>query len=239
MGCETGNCPSCKIKVGAMPIKIGQFTVSDYIQPYHLFIVYYDTTKTILYRGGPARGGKYAKVVREGLAQQYEAPTSEYADIDWPFDNLVTNRMEGLTDNYDFEQWTSNGSQPRQMVTIAEGADYCGLDEVFTRETRRIGMLGRTYNAVDIDRTDNSNATVYTILQEMDLPLKKPPVHAPGWGTNLHTETTVVEDIANLPGQTAEGVKKALEPVRREINWFNGLSSLDQIRVLERILGGP
>lgn len=199
MGCETGKCPNCRVDVGAMPtpINIGQFKGSDYIQTYHLFIVYYDTTKTILYRGGPARGGKYTPLVEEERAQQYEAPTTEYGDIDWPFDNLVTNRMEGLSRNYDYMAWVSNGSQPRHMLTIAEGPDYCDLDEAFTRETRRIGMLGRTYNAYAPNRTDNSNATVYTILQEMGLPLVMPAVHAPGWGTNLHTETTIIEDVGN------------------------------------------
>ncbi|RCK44158.1 hypothetical protein TH25_19780 [Thalassospira profundimaris] len=214
------------------PYNVGKFAGSDYIQTYHLFIVYHDLNKTILYRGGPARGGMYADLVLRGLAQQYESPTKEYGDIDWPFDNLVTNRMEGVTENYDYEEWKTNGSQPRHMVTIAQGPDYCGLDEEFTSQARRIGLLGRTYNAIDIDRTDNSNATVYTILQEMGLPLTKPDVHAPGWGTNLHLETTLPEEVLN-------GINDRIEPVRREIDWFNGLSPLDQVRVLQRAFGGP
>ncbi len=230
MGCETGNCPSCIIKVGAMPTPVDLWNIPgvDYIQTYHLFIVYYELDKEIIYRGGPERGGKYASLVMAGQATQYEAPTTEYADIDWPFGNLVTNRMEGLVDNYDYDQWINNGSQGGHLVAIAEDADYCGLDEEFTREARRIGMLGRTYNAADVDRTDNSNATVYTILQEMGLPLVKPDVHAPGWGTNLHNETTVPEDINN----------NVLEPIRREIRWFENLSPMDQVRALQRAFGG-
>lgn len=241
MGCETGNCPVCKIDVGAMPtpINIGQFPGSELIQTYHVFIVYYDTAQTIVYRGGPESGGKYGSLVEAGVAQQYQAPTREAGDIDWPFANLVTNRMVGLPRNYDYMQWVANGSQARHMVTIAEGPDFCGLDEDFTRETRRVGMLGRTYNAVDVDRTDNSNATVYTILEEMGLPLVKPAVHAPGWGTNLHNETTLVEEIDGAIDGAVESVEQAVEPIRREIRWFEGLSQIDQLRVLQRAFGGP
>jgi len=118
--------------------------------------------------------------VSQGLAQQYETTTTEYGDIDRPFYNLVTHRMVGIERDYDFNAWAQNGRQSRHMITIAAGSDYCGLNEDFTRETRRIGMLGRTYNAIHLDRTDNSNATVYTILNAMSLPLVKPDVHAPG-----------------------------------------------------------
>lgn len=214
MGCETGKCISCKINVGAIPtpINVGQFSGSDYIQTYHVFIVYYDVDKVVLYRGGPAKGGNYKDLVEQGLAQQYEAQASETGDLAWPFDNLVTNRMVGLDRNYDYIQWklNTNGDKSRNMVTIAEGYDFCGLYEEFTRETRRIGMLGRTYNAIDIDRTDNSNATVYTILQEMGLPLRKPDVHAPGWGTNLHREKTVFE--AGGAQQTLERLQSLISP---------------------------
>ncbi len=89
------------------------------------------------------------------------------------------------------------------MVAVAAGPGCCGVDDAFTRETRRIGMLGRSHNAVDADRTDNSSATVYTILQEMGLPLLKPAVSAPGWGTNLHREQTAPERLVWL-GATLE-----------------------------------
>jgi hypothetical protein len=113
------------------------------------------------------------------------------------------------------------------MVTIAEGPDYCGLDERFTLETRRIGELGRTYNAVDIDRIDNSNATVYTILQEMGLPLAGPfswpRFSAPGWGTNLHRARTAPERI---------------QEIKREINRFENLPYMDQANFMRRMFGG-
>lgn len=236
MGCETVECPSCKIKVGAMPtpINIGQFRGSDYIQTYHLFIVYYEVDRTIVYRGGPARNNRYDDLVAEGLAQQYQSPTSEIGDIDFPFDNLVTNRMVGLERDFDYNAWVENGSQSRHMVTIAEGVNYCGMDEKLTQETRRVGMLGRTYNAVHLDRTDNSNATVSTILQEAGLPVQKPSVHAPGWGTNLHNATTLIEDAS----EAVEAMKRPAQEVRRQLNWFDSLSPLQQYDYLRRIFGG-
>lgn len=229
MGCETEDCPVCKIKVGAMPtpVNIGQFRGSDYIQTYHLFIVYYDADRQIVYRGGPARGNRYNDLAEEGLAEMYTAPTSEVGDIDWPFDNLVTHRMVGLERDFDYNAWLENGSQDRHMITIAEGPEFCGLDATLTRETRRVGRLGRTYNAVDVDRTDNSNATVYTILEEAGLPLSKPDVHAPGWGTNLHSETTIIEDIM-----------EPFQEIRRQLNWFDNLSPMQQYDILRRAFGG-
>lgn len=233
MGCETARCLQCKINIGAIPapFNMGQFWGSNSIQAYHLFIVYDDLDQTIVYRGGPASRNSYDDLVSKGLAQQYQAPTAEIFDIDFPFYNLVTNRMVGLGMDYDYKRWVQNGSQPRHMVTITEGTDYCGLDEELTRETRRIGMLGRTYNALDVDRTDNSNAAVYTVLEALGLPLVKPAVHAPGWGTNLHTETTVAEEVV-------KDMKQAFDPIRRELDWFDSLPSLDQLRVLRRAFGG-
>lgn len=219
--CETGNCPECRIQVGVTNVTPIH---------YHLFIWYTDGDRDIVYRGGPEANSTYATAVQSGLATQYSAPTQEGFDIDWPFDNLVTNRQEGLADNHDYEVWAANGN-PAHMVTVAEGPDYCGLDEAFTRETRRIGELGRTYNAIDIDRIDNSNATVYTILQEMGLPLMKPAVSCPGWGTNLHREETLPETIERT-------FDEATRPARDQMNWFNGLSDLDQYNVLRRLFGG-
>lgn len=214
------------------PLNLGQFRGSDNLQTYHLFIVYHDTDRSIVYRGGPARGSRLSDLVAEGLAQHYQAPSSEIGDIDWPFDNLITNRMEGLARDYDYTAWIENGSLARHMVTMAEGPEYCGLDPDFTRETRRVGMLGRTCNAVDIDRTDNSNATVYTILTEMGLPLTKPDVHAPGWGTNRHTETTVVETAV-------EAIQQPIREIEQEINRFERLSPIDQVNLLRRMFGMP
>ncbi|MEO0744235.1 MAG: hypothetical protein AAFU86_13045 [Pseudomonadota bacterium] len=226
MTCETGNCPECIIRVGAMPtpVNIGTFPGSDYVQTYHLFIWYHDQGTDIIYRGGPAAGSRYEALAASGQAQQYSAPTRETGDIDWPFSNLVTNRMVGLDDDYDYNAWLANGAQARHMQVVAQGPRFCGLDEAFTLQTRRVGQLGRTYNAVDIDRTDNSNATVYTILDEMDLPKIKPAVHAPGWGTNLHRETTVIEDI-----------RRPFEEIENEWNRFNALPALEQLNQLQRM----
>ena len=235
MGCETGDCPSCKIDIGATPTPIN--LGSDYVQPYHLFIVYYDVNQTIVYRGGPAQDSRYASLVARGLAQVYQAPRSENYDIPFPFDNLITNRMVGLEDNFDFNAWIDNGEQPRHMVTIAEGADYCGLDEAFTRETRRIGELGRTYNAIHLDRTDNSNATVFTILQEMGLPLIKPNVHAPGWGTNLHTAPKYIEEAAEAIQGAGEAIGQPFRDIQQEMNRFDRLSPIQQYEYMRRMFG--
>jgi hypothetical protein len=213
MACETGNCPECKIRVGATNVTPVN---------YHLFIWYTDGEREIVYRGGPKNGSTYQTAVDAGRATLYEAPTKEGYDIDLPWGNLVTNRQEGLAGNYDYRAWRTKGRQDL-MVTVAEGPNYCGLDERFTLETRRIGELGRTYNAIDIDRIDNSNATVYTILQEMGLPLVKPSVSAPGWGTNLHRERTAPERI---------------QEIKREINRFENLPYIDQYNFMKRLFGG-
>ncbi len=63
---------------------------------YHLFIWYTDGDRDIVYRGGPQGGSTYASAVEAGLATNYDAPTSEGYDIDWPWSNLVTNRQEGV-----------------------------------------------------------------------------------------------------------------------------------------------
>lgn len=228
MGCETGNCPECIIRVGATNVTPVN---------YHLFIWYTDGERDIVYRGGPKSGSTYQFSVDAGLAAEYIAPTNERFDIDWPWSNLVTHRQEGLTRNYDYEKWNEKGSDDL-MVTVAEGSAYCGLDEVFSLQTQRIGELGRTYNAIDIDRADNSNATVYTILQEMELPLLKPDISAPGWGINLHQEETLPETIERSVNETMEGAKANVREVERQMNWFDSLSAVDQIHLLRRMFGG-
>ncbi|WP_256359935.1 hypothetical protein [Thalassospira sp. TSL5-1] len=42
-----------------------------------------------------------------------------------------------------------------------------------------------------------------------------------------------------MPEDVLKGINDSIEPVRREIDWFNGLSPLDQVRVLQRAFGGP
>lgn len=139
----------------------------------------------------------------------------------------MTNRKVGIADDEDHTNWVERGSRPNEMIEVARGPDYCGLAPTFTHQTRRVGELGRTYNAVARDRTDNSNSTVYTILDEMDLPKRKPPIIAPGWGTNLHRTKRVHEVI----GETLDGID-------RQIDWFDGLDPADQIRALQRAFGG-
>ncbi|MDO5644047.1 MAG: hypothetical protein Q4G26_16865, partial [Paracoccus sp. (in: a-proteobacteria)] len=182
--------------------------------------------RDIIYRGGPGRGSMYADLTESGRAQQYDATTRETFDIAWPFGNLVTHRMEGLDLNYDYRTWVENGSQDRHMLTIARGSSYCGLDEAFTRETARIGRLGRIYNAASVDRTDNSNATVYTILKEMGLPLMKPDIHAPGWGTDLHRTRNFMERMADR-------VEESVAPLRN----YSNMPANQQLLMLQRMFG--
>ena len=64
MGCDTGNCPDCRIRVGGTPILgIDGWT-------YHLFILYHDRDRDIIYRGGPEAGGVYGPAVADGRATQ-------------------------------------------------------------------------------------------------------------------------------------------------------------------------
>lgn len=236
MGCETGNCPSCAVRVGAMPTPVNLGGLDrDWIQTYHLFIVYDEPHRSIVYRGGPAEGNRYNDLVADGHAEQFDAASQESGDISWPFGNLVTHRMQGgLQLDYDYRAWVRNGSQPGHLITLVEGADYCGLDESFTRETSRIGALGRTYNAAHIDRTDNSNATVYTILKNMNLPTRKPAVNAPGWGTDLHN----TRNLAEVAGDVVDTVTAPAREMRDQLRWYERLSPVDQLKVMRRMFGG-
>lgn len=228
MACETGNCPECVIRVGATNVTPVN---------YHLFIWYTDGDRDIVYRGGPESGSTYASAVEAGLASSYEAAPSEGYDVAWPWYNLVTNRQEGLARNHDYVTWAAKGASGR-MVTVAQGSAYCGLDERFTLETRRIGELGRTYNAISLDRIDNSNATVFTILQKMDITPVKPAISAPGWGTNLHAASSLPEMIERVPDSVRRGVDQVTRPVHEQIRWFDGLSAMDQANFMRRLFGG-
>ena len=166
--CASGNCPSCKVVVGAI----------DVVGPAkHLFILYTEGDRHIVYRGGPSKASKYSEAAAEGRAQEYKA--SE-AKEDWDpgtgFGLLITHRMEGLARNPDYVAMVA-------QKTIAEGPEYCGLDPVLTMWTRRIGLAGRVYDLPNAFGTDNSNATVRTILHKAGLPEEKPGVFAPGWGS--------------------------------------------------------
>ena len=229
MGVETARCAKAFVKVGAMPtpLNIGRFRGSDYVQTYHLFIWYNDGARDIIYRGGPDRNSTYDAAVQDRRATKYSAATTEAFELDWPFGNLITNRMVGLPGNYDYAQWVRNGSQARHMVTIAEGSQYCELDAAFTAAIRRVGYLGRTYNAVAADRTDNSNATAYTVLKEMGLPMMKPDVYAPGWGTDLFTTATSRDKLQRR-------IEEFKEPFRR----FDRMNPMEQADFMRRLFGG-
>lgn len=236
MGCETGNCPSCAVRIGAMPTPINLGGIDrDWVQTYHLFIVYDEPGRSTVYRGGPARNNRYTDEVAGGFAQLFSAPTRERGYIDMPFGNLVTHRMHGgLERDFDYNAWIDNGAQAGHMITLVEGLNYCGLDAEFTRETRRIGELGRTYNAVHVDRIDNSNATVYTILKNMNLPTRKPAIHAPGWGTDLHT----TRNLSELASDAVESATAPIRALREQLRRFEHLSPIDQAQMMRRMFGG-
>ena len=145
MGCETGNCPPCKIEVGAIYIakpKNLPFGIKTRTA-YHLFIIYTEGSKKIVYRGGPEYGNRYSEAAKNGKAQEFRAkkPTEKW-DVDYAWGMLITHRMEGITDNYDYISMIDS-------VKIAEGPDYCGLDDKFTDTIKKIGELGLNYNPIN------------------------------------------------------------------------------------------
>ena len=170
MGCETGNCPPCKVEVGAIyvvpPFRVGSGVSTR--AAYHLFILYIENGRQIVYRGGPEAGNKYAEAAKAGKAQEFRAsePT-EGLDLDYYWGMLITHRMEGMAGNQDLILMVDS-------VTVAEGPEYCGLDAKFTDLTRKVGELGRLYDPANAIRTDNSNAMVRTVLHYMGLPEIKP-----------------------------------------------------------------
>lgn len=169
MGCETGNCPPCKVEVGAIYIA-KPFELPGGMKTrtaYHLFILYTDGSKKIVYRGGPEYKSRYAEAAEKGKAQEFRSETVKENDLDYMWGKLITHRMEGLADNYDYIAMVDS-------VTVAEGEEYCGLDEKFTHITRKIGELGLIYDPVNAIQIDNSNATARTILHEMGLPEVRP-----------------------------------------------------------------
>lgn len=175
MGCETGNCPPCKIEVGAIyivdPIKfpLGLSTRTAY----HLFILYTDGSRKIVYRGGPEWRNTYREAAKKGLATEFGSTRKntlgDYlaGEAGTMWGRLITHRMEGLANNPDYIFMVDS-------VLIAEGPNYCGLDEKFTETIKKIAALGLEYNAISATRTDNSNGTVRTILRHMGLPERKP-----------------------------------------------------------------
>ena len=193
MGCETGNCPECKIEVGAINV-IPPKGITNRISTrpfYHLFILYTDGDKRIIYRGGPELGNKYSELAAEGRATEWKVDGSEFWDTEIIWGALVTHRMEGTVDNPDYIFMVDS-------IVIAEGPDFCGLDEKFSKYTREIAELGLEYEPISLLSTDNSNATIRTILHYMDLPERRPDggrwvdtfgfewdqpaAFAPGWG---------------------------------------------------------
>lgn len=175
MGCETENCPPCKIEVGAIyildPVKLpfGLLTRAAY----HLFILHTNGNRKIVYRGGPEWKNTYRDAAKKGLATEFgwtrkstirDYVTGEAGTV-WGW--LIAHRMEGLANNPDYIFMVDLG-------LIAEGPDYCGLDEKFTETIIKVDALELEYNAISVTRTDNSNGTVRTILRHMGLPERKP-----------------------------------------------------------------
>ncbi|MEM1232567.1 MAG: hypothetical protein AAGH70_00445 [Pseudomonadota bacterium] len=80
-----------------------------------------------------------------------------------------------------------------ESVEIARGPDVCGLDEKFTEYTRKVGELGLEYEPISVFSTDNSNATVHTILRCMGLPEERPT--GGNWVDIFGNEW----DVANIP----------------------------------------
>lgn len=175
MGCETGNCPSCKIEVGAIYI-VDPWELPFGIKTrtaYHLFILYTDGDRKIVYRGGPELNSQYREAADQGKATEFRSDRKNTV-IDYingeagsMWGRLITHRMEGLANNPDYIFMVDS-------ILIAEGPEYCGLDEKFTDTIKKIGALGLEYNAISLVRTDNSNGTVRTILHHMGLPERKP-----------------------------------------------------------------
>lgn len=171
MNCATGTCPECKVTVGAIVVTRNL---------HHLFILYEEGERKIVYRGGPSRNSAYAEATQAGLAQEW-AVDGGFWNTPLPFGFLASHRMEGEDRNYDLDNMVASR-------VIAEGSQHCGLDPTFTSWTARIGLAGRNYNLPNLMDTNNSNAFVRTVLHGMNLPEEKPDVDAPGWDTILSLE---------------------------------------------------
>ena len=130
-------------------------------------------------------------MAKQGRAQEWKAEGQELLDTEVFWGTLITHRMEGLADNPDYVFMVDS-------IVIAEGPEFCGLDEKFTQYTRKVGLLGLEYEPISMFSTDNSNATIRTILHHMKLPEQRPDggrwvdifgitwdqpaAFAPGWG---------------------------------------------------------
>ena len=180
MGCETEQCRSCKIEIGAMQVVPGG---------YHLFIMYHDGEKMIVYRGGPEVGSRYGELAAQGQATEYNSDGVSgdgrgAGDTDRGLGRLVIHRMEGTDGNVDYRSMMRAGGQDR--ITIAEGPEYCGLDGKLSAAAAKIGRAGIMYETpFALGKPDNSNAVVRTMLNELALPERSPSVYAPGWAKDL------------------------------------------------------
>ena len=171
MNCATGTCPVCRVSVGAIVVT-GKL--------HHLFVLYEEGEKKIVYRGGPSINSAYAEATQADLAQEW-AVDEGFWHTPIVFGFLATHRMEGEDRNYDLDNMVASR-------IIAVGPKYCGLDSAFTSWTARIGRAGKPYNLPNLLETNNSNAFVRTVLHGMNLPEEKPDVTAPGWGTIINLE---------------------------------------------------
>ena len=67
---------------------------------HHLFIMYHDGEKMIVYRGGPENGGNYAALAAEGRATEYNSDGAagdgrDAGDRDYGLGRLVVHRRRG------------------------------------------------------------------------------------------------------------------------------------------------
>ena len=147
----------------------------------------------IVYRGGPERGSRYSELAAEGRATEYNSdgprgPTRDEGDRDLGFGRLIVHRMEGIEGSVDYVEMMEAGGQDR--IIIAEGPQYCGRDGQFQSAAARIGRAGHLYDTpFEPGRSDNSNAVVRTMLNELRLSERAPDVLAPGWARDLIPRT--------------------------------------------------
>ncbi len=214
MGCETGNCPSCKVEVGYIDV---------FAHMKHLFIMYTDEQAglEVIYRGGPETGSKYSENAAAGISTEYRAPQrNDPGDPGSYFGLLITHRQEDFNDqNPDYKHIVED-------ILLVEGPEYCGLDWKFTEITKKIGELGRSYDLPDVDGigVENSNATVRTILHEMGLPERKPNITAPGW-TNIMPlrPTNQTVPVGQVSSARPPGVMGSI-PIGSETNALDVIS---------------
>ncbi len=191
MGCETGNCPIGRIEIASFPVVPTQ---------HHAFLILtrnvgMENQEYIIYRGGPEfdnKGRRNEYRDQSGGLIEFISPVGlrESDDNDPDEDKyglLITHRYFGRDDNYDWRKHRRNASE--NIKTLAEGSRYNNFDVRMTNLLKKIALLGQDYDPYHIfsSDTDNSNATVYSMLVALGLDTSEPfgASNFPGWGHNL------------------------------------------------------